>query len=109
MRFHEYPKALYQGGDASQAYAVAAVPAEEVALRAQGFRMIGEAESEPGPSPASQPEEAVSTPDEEPSQPESEPEPTVESVRAQLDAQGIAYDGRWGLTKLQSLLPTTEA
>ncbi len=30
---------------------------------------------------------------------------TVESVRAQLDAAGIAYDRRWGLAKLQGLLP----
>jgi hypothetical protein len=29
---------------------------------------------------------------------------TVESVRAQLDAAGIAYDKRWGLAKLQGLL-----
>jgi hypothetical protein len=28
----------------------------------------------------------------------------VESVRAQLDAAGIAYDKRWGLAKLQGLL-----
>ena len=31
--------------------------------------------------------------------------PTVESVRAQLDAAGIAYDARLGLKKLQELLP----
>lgn len=30
---------------------------------------------------------------------------TVESVRAKLDAAGIAYDGRMGLKKLQELLP----
>jgi len=30
---------------------------------------------------------------------------TVESVRAQLDAAGIAYDRRWGLAKLLGLLP----
>lgn len=30
---------------------------------------------------------------------------TVESVRAQLDAAGIAYDKRWGLAKLIALLP----
>lgn len=29
---------------------------------------------------------------------------TVESVRAQLDAAGIAYDKRWGLAKLLGLL-----
>lgn len=32
-------------------------------------------------------------------------EPTVEAVRAQLDAAGIEYDGRMGLKKLQALLP----
>ena len=30
---------------------------------------------------------------------------TLESVRAELDAAGIEYDGRMGLVKLQSLLP----
>jgi len=30
--------------------------------------------------------------------------PTVESVRALLDAAGISYDGRMGLAKLQALL-----
>lgn len=29
---------------------------------------------------------------------------TVESVRAQLDAAGIAYDKRWGLARLLTLL-----
>lgn len=30
---------------------------------------------------------------------------TVESVRAQLDAQGIGYDKRFGVAKLVALLP----
>lgn len=31
-------------------------------------------------------------------------EPTVESLRAELDAKGIAYDKRWGLARLQAAL-----
>lgn len=34
---------------------------------------------------------------------------TVESVRAQLDAAGIAYDRRSGLAKLLALLPAAPA
>lgn len=33
---------------------------------------------------------------------------TVESVRAQLDAAGIAYDNRFGLARLMTLLPATQ-
>jgi len=33
-----------------------------------------------------------------------EAEPTLESVRAELDSRGVAYDKRWGLKKLQELL-----
>lgn len=29
---------------------------------------------------------------------------TVETARKALDAQGVAYDGRWGLSKLLTLL-----
>jgi hypothetical protein len=29
----------------------------------------------------------------------------VESLRARLDAAGIEYDKRWGLKRLQELLP----
>lgn len=31
-------------------------------------------------------------------------EPSVEAVRAQLDAAGITYDRRWGLARLQQAL-----
>lgn len=109
MRFHEYPKALYQQGDASQAYAVASVPAEEEALREQGFRMIGEPAESEAPPPAPEPEPIPDTQaPEQPAEPEAAgTEPTIESVRAQLDALSIEYDRRWGLARLQSLLPTT--
>lgn len=30
---------------------------------------------------------------------------TLETVRAKLDEAGIAYDKRWGLARLQGLLP----
>lgn len=28
-------------------------------------------------------------------------------IRAELDAAGVSYDGRWGIEKLRSLLPDT--
>jgi hypothetical protein len=43
-------------------------------------------------------------PDADPSEADAEGH-TVESVRAQLDAAGIAYDKRLGLAKLIALLP----
>ncbi len=36
---------------------------------------------------------------------ESDDGETVESVRAQLDAAGIEYDKRWGLSRLVALIP----
>lgn len=35
---------------------------------------------------------------------ESPTEPTVETLRAQLDAKGIAYDNRWGVKRLSEAL-----
>lgn len=32
-------------------------------------------------------------------------EPTVEELRAKLDAAGIEYDKRWGVEKLKAALP----
>jgi hypothetical protein len=40
-----------------------------------------------------------------PSEPTAAEADTVESLRARLDAAGIEYDKRWGLKRLQELLP----
>ena len=82
MDFHEYPKALYLGGDQDGDYRIVKDAEQEAAARDAGFRVIGEA----GPAPA-------------------DDAPTIESVRAKLDALGIDYDKRWGVSKLQALLP----
>ena len=47
---------------------------------------------------------AFATPEADPSESDTEGH-TVESVRASLDAAGIAYDKRFGLAKLIDLLP----
>jgi hypothetical protein len=41
--FQEYPKALYQGGDAAAEYVMVGDKKEEAAKRKAGFAMIGEA------------------------------------------------------------------
>lgn len=81
--FQEFPKALYMGGDPAGASAVVADSEQEAAKRAEGFCMVGEQSKRD----------------------ERDDEPTAESLRAQLDAAGIAYDKRWGVKKLQELLP----
>lgn len=96
MEFQEYPKHLTRGDE----YRVVDDAAGEELARADGFRFWSDPVTETktyadgtqatGPGPL---------PDESPA------EPTVESVRAQLDAAGIEYDGRMGLKKLQALLP----
>ena len=42
--FQEYPKALYQGGSADAEMRLATDKEQEDALRAEGFRSIGEEE-----------------------------------------------------------------
>jgi hypothetical protein len=95
--FQEFPKHLTRGEE----YRVVDDADGEAAARADGFRFwsdppevetktYADGTEAAGPGPL---------PDESPA------EPTVESVRAQLDAAGIDYDGRMGLKKLLALLP----
>jgi hypothetical protein len=85
-------------------FAVANTETEHEALTAMGY------------TPPLVPKLAAPDPDPAPTtEPLSEPEaptssgPTVESVRAQLDAAGIEYDRRWGLARLIELLPAEGA
>lgn len=86
MEFQEYPKALYLGDECR----IVDDAAGEAMARAEGFRFCSDAEQQ---------EASAAAADEAPAK------PTVESVRAQLDAAGVEYDGRMGLKKLQALLP----
>lgn len=86
MDFQEYPKALYLGDECR----IVDDAAGEAVARAEGFRFCAD---------AGQKEASAAAADEAPAG------PTVEAVRAQLDAAGIEYDGRMGLKKLQALLP----
>lgn len=88
--FYEYPKALYEAGDAGRVLVIVDGPEAEAVQREQGFRMIGDPAPEVPAAPVAEPaDDGV----------------TVESVRSQLDALGIEYDKRLGLAKLQALLP----
>lgn len=71
---------------ASAGFAIANDEAEHKALTKQGYE------------PAWRPTEADPTEDDGRGH-------TVESVRAQLDAAGVAYDRRSGLAKLLALVP----
>lgn len=83
MDFQEFPKALYKGEE----LAIVETADQEQAKRADGFRFWSD------PEPEADPSESDASGH------------TVESVRAQLDAAGIAYDKRLGLSKLIALLP----
>jgi hypothetical protein len=67
-------------------FACANDEAEHIALTEQGY----------GP--------AFAVPEADPAEADTEGH-TVESVRASLDAAGVTYDKRWGLTRLIDLLP----
>lgn len=83
-----YPLNMHNPGACG--FAVASDEAEHKALSEAGYLPAFVAAEEEASAPATV---------------ESPAEPTVESVRAQLDAAGIEYDGRMGLKKLQALLP----
>ena len=78
--FIEYPKALYLNGDSQAEEVLVKDAEEEAAKRAEGFRVYGEVQEQPG-------------------------EETAESLRVKLDAAGIEYDKRWGIAKLKAALP----
>lgn len=42
MQIQEFPKALYEGGDAEKAFVIVKDTAEEGVQREKGFRMVGE-------------------------------------------------------------------
>jgi hypothetical protein len=49
MEFQEYPKALYQKGDAGAEHVIVADAREEANKRKAGFKMLGETEGEDKP------------------------------------------------------------
>lgn len=91
MEFQEYPKSLYMGGDCEAEHVIVGSGDEEDAKRACGFLTF--AEKYEADQKEADPAEADGAGH------------TVESVRASLDAAGIAYDKRLGLAKLVALLP----
>ena len=74
-------------------FALANDEAEHIALSAMGYTPAYVAPEAPALDPEADPAESDAEGH------------TVESVRAQLDAAGIAYDKRLGLAKLIALLP----
>ena len=88
--FQKYPMSLYLRGDALADHVIVTSEEEEAAKRAEGFKGAWEPQEKEPDADHAESDGAGHT---------------VESVRAQLDALGIAYDKRLGLAKLLALLP----
>lgn len=81
MDFQEFPKSLYMSGDTAAETVVVFNSEQEDAKRSEGFLMASEKDDE------------------------AEKGDELADLRQALTAAGIEFDKRWGIKRLQELLP----